>query len=164
MIAFRRVKESPLIIGIVDRIKINSEQLFPFSAVRAVPYFLQTAAGIIYVCFVYFPGIAEVWIIFIGNVSFIQLCCERGARSDVAKEISGRGRRRGRDEKGNQGVGYFHFINIVQLVSIYFFSIILLYHFFSIPTTFTHTHTHDPRPLPITHDPRHLATLFFSIR
>ena len=31
MIAFHRVKKSPLIIGIVDRIKINSKQLFPFS-------------------------------------------------------------------------------------------------------------------------------------
>ena len=29
--------------------------------VRAVPYFLQIA-GIIYVCFVYFAGIAQVWI------------------------------------------------------------------------------------------------------
>ena len=43
-----------------------------------------------------------------------------------------------------------------------FFSITSLCHFFSIlflPTTFTHTHTHDPRPLPTTHDPWHLATL-----
>ena len=30
MIEFLRVKKSPLITGIVDRIKINSEQLFPF--------------------------------------------------------------------------------------------------------------------------------------
>ena len=30
---------------------------------------------------------------------------------------------------------------------------------FFLPTTFTHTHTHDPRPLPTTHDPWHLATL-----
>ena len=31
VIAFHRVKKSQLIIGIVDRIKINKEQLFPFS-------------------------------------------------------------------------------------------------------------------------------------
>ena len=31
VIAFHRVQKSPLIIGIVDRIKINKEQLFPFS-------------------------------------------------------------------------------------------------------------------------------------
>ena len=38
VIAFHRVKKSPLIIGIVDRIKINSEQPLPFSEplVRAV--------------------------------------------------------------------------------------------------------------------------------
>ena len=89
--------------------------------------------------------------------------------SDVVKgepSPTGRGRR-SRDEKGNQGVGDIRFTNILQLFSIYFFfSITLLYHFFSIlflPTTFTHTHTythtHDPRPLSTTHDPRHLATL-----
>ena len=31
VIAFHHVKNSPLITGIVDQIKINSEQLFPFS-------------------------------------------------------------------------------------------------------------------------------------
>ena len=31
VIEFLRVKKSPLIIGNVDRIKLNSEQLFPFS-------------------------------------------------------------------------------------------------------------------------------------
>ena len=109
-------------------------------------------------------------------MSFIQWCCEREAKFHVAKEISGRGQTRSRDEKGNQGVGDFRFINILQLVSIYFFfSIILLCHFFSIrflPTTFTHTHTHDPRPtptthdlypLPTTHDPRHLVTLVWHL-
>ena len=32
----------------------------------------------------------------------------------MSKEISGRGRRRSRGEKGNQGVGDFRFINILQ--------------------------------------------------
>ena len=85
---------------------------------------------------------------------FIQWWCEREAKSYVAKEISGRGRRRSRDEKGNQGVGDLRFINISQLFSTYFcFNYFILYHFFlffSLLTTFTHTHTHDPR---------HLATL-----
>ena len=86
--------------------------------------------------------------------------------SDVMKwepSPTGRGRRRSRDAKGNQEVGDFRFTIILELFSIYFFfSITLLYHFFSmlfLPTTFTHTHTHDPRPLHTTHDPRHLATL-----
>ena len=42
------------------------------------------------------------------------------------------------------------------------FDFLILFFFwktFFLPTTFTHTHTHDPRPLPTTHDPRHLATL-----
>ena len=86
--------------------------------------------------------------------------------SEVVKEEpspTGRGRR----SRDDQGVGDIRFTNILQLFSIYFFfSITLLYHFFSIlflPTTFTHTHTythtHDPPPLSTTHDPRHLATL-----
>ena len=45
-------KRSPLIIRIVDRIKINIG-----------PYFLQIARfDIFYVCFVYFAAIAQVWI------------------------------------------------------------------------------------------------------
>ena len=66
--------------------------------------------------------------------------------SDVVKEDPSptwlrrrRTRRRSR-EKGNQEVGNFRFVNILQLLSIYlFFSITLRYYFFSIrfvPTTF----------------------------
>ena len=78
----------------------------------------------------------------------------------VAKEKSGKRQRRSR-EKGNQGVGDFRFINFTSCFSFFVLITFLLYHFFSIlflPTTFTHTHTHDPRPLPTTHNPRHLAT------
>ena len=64
VIAFHRVKKSPLIIGIVDRIKINSEQLLPFSKSKlSIPYFLQIVL-INYVCFVYFAAIAQVCINF----------------------------------------------------------------------------------------------------
>ena len=90
-------------------------------------------------------------------MSFIQLCCERGAKSHVAKEMSGRGRRRGRDEQGNQGVGYFRFINILQLVSIYFFFNYFTLSFFflyprHLPTPTPTPTTHDLYPLPTTHD------------
>ena len=94
--------------------------------------------------------------------------CERGAKSHVAKKIPWRGLRRSRDEKGNQGVRDFRFSNILQLFSIYFFQLLYFIIFFSIlffthdiytHPTHTHTHTHDPRPLPTTHDSRHLATL-----
>ena len=59
VISFHRVKKSPLIIGIVDRFKINSEQQLPFSQSElSIPYFLQIVR-ITYVCFVYFTAIAR---------------------------------------------------------------------------------------------------------
>ena len=94
---------------------------------------------------------------------FLHICCERGVKSNVAKEISGRGRTRS-SEKGNQGVGDVRFINILQLNFFYlFFFNCFTLSFFSIPFLPTKfTHTHDPRPLPTTHAPRHLATLVSS--
>ena len=149
VIALHRVKKSPLIIGIVDRIKINSEH---HSASQSCPI-LSSNCSIIYVCFFYFAEIAQVWIHLHRQNVFYTVMLRKG--SQVPQEL--RGWRRSKDEKGNQGVGGFRLTNILQLFSIYFFfSITLLYHFFSIlflPTTFTHTHTHDPhpRPLPTTH-------------
>ena len=158
VIAFHRVKKSPLIIGIVDRIKINSEQPLPFSESELlISYFLQIVR-ITYVCFVYFAAIAQVCIYFHRQHvwSFIQWWCKRGAKSHVCKEISGRGRRRSRNEKGNQGVGDFRFINILQFFSIYYYYFLSFFSIRFLPTTFTHTHTHDPHPRPTTstHYPR----------
>ena len=74
-------------------------------------------------------------------MSFVQWWSERGPKSHVDKEISGRGRKRSREKPGNQGVGDFRFLFVFQLLYfIIFFSIL-----FS-PTTPT-THTHDPRHL-----------------
>ena len=58
VIAFRRFKTSPLIIGIEDRIKINhSKAAISIQRIRAVPYFLQIARfDIFYACVVYFGG------------------------------------------------------------------------------------------------------------
>ena len=89
---------------------------------------------------------------------FIQWWCERGDKSHVSKEISGRGRRRSRGEKGNQGVGDFRFINILQF---FLFIIIIISSLFSI-LFFTHDiypHPH-PRPTPTTHDLYPLPTTF----
>ena len=73
----------------------------------------------------------------------------------MVKEISRRGRRRSHDEKGNQGVGDFRFINILQLFSanyLLIFSITFTLSFFFQPFfTPTFTHTHDPGPLSTTH-------------
>ena len=85
---------------------------------------------------------------------FIQWWCERGDKSHVSKEISGRGRRRSRGEKGNQGVGDFRFINILQF---FLFIIIIILSLFSI-LFFTHDiypHPHlRPTPTTSTHYPR----------
>ena len=89
------------------------------------------------------------------------------------KETSGRGRRRSR-EKGNQEVGDFRFINILQLFSI-FFSITLLYYFFlhfiyprHLPTstirTGTHTtSTHYQRPTTFSYTPPSLLLLALKV-
>ena len=59
---------------------------------------------------------------------FIQWWCERGAKSHVSKEISGRGRRRSRGVKGNQGVGDFRFITtILQFFSIYYYYYFIIF-------------------------------------
>ena len=75
----------------------------------------------------------------------------------MAKEISGRGRRRSPDEKGNQGVGDFLFINILQLfLFMSFFQLLLLYQFFYTFLThdiYPHPHPHT-RPTTSTHYPR----------
>ena len=154
VIAFHRVKKSSLIIGIVDRIKINSEQPLPFSESQLfIPYFLQIVR-ITYVCFVYFAVIAQVCINF-HRQHVWQWWCKRGAKSHVSKEISGRGRRRSRGLKGNQGVGDFRSINILQFFSIYYYYYYYYYLFIIFPYFFYPRHL----PTPTTHDPRHLATL-----
>ena len=153
MIAFHGVKKSPLIIRIVDRIKINSEQLLPFSESEQSLTFCKLHVKCTPVSFI-FAAIAQVCINLHRQhiMSFIQWWCERWSKSHVAKEISGRGRRRSRDEKGNQGVGDLRFINILQLFSIYFFQ--LLYFIIFFYTFFTHDIYPHPRPTTSTHYPR----------
>ena len=143
VIAFHRVKKFPLITGIVDQISIQR--------VRAVPYLLPIA-GIIYVSFVYFAAIAQAWInLHRQHASFIVMLWKGNQvpRTTVAWEISVRGWRRSRDEKGNQGVGDFRFINILQFCSIYlFFSITLS--FFFLYFFFYPRHSPTPTPTPTT--------------
>ena len=121
--------------------------------VRVVPYFLQIA-GINLRLFRLFRGDSS------GMDRSSSAKCI--LYSDVMKGESsptGRGGR-SRDEKGNQGVGDIRF---TKKYFIPFFYSFLFFNYFTLSlffyTFFTHTHTHDPRPLPTTHDPRHLATL-----
>ena len=143
VIAFHRVKKSPLIIGIVDQIKINSEQLDFHSASQSCP--TLSSIIIIYVCFVYFAPIAHVWInLYRQNV--LQWCCEMGAKSH---------RKRTKKKPWHKEVGDFRFTNIYFRT---FFYLFLFFNYFTLSlffdTFFTHNiypHPH-PRPLPTTHD------------
>ena len=60
------------------------------------------------------------------------------------------------DQKGNQGVGDFRFINILQLVLFISFSQFFLYVFYPrhLPTPTTHDIYPHPRPTTSTHYPR----------
>ena len=128
VIAFHRVKKSPLIIRIVDRIKINSQSCWSHTFCKLNVWLTSVS----------FINLHRQHV-----MSFIQWWCERGSKSHVAKEISGRGRRRSGDEKGNQGVGDFRFINILQIFSIYYYYFLSFFSILVLPTTFTHT---GPRP------------------
>ena len=82
-------------------------------------------------------------------MSFIQLCCEKVAKSHIAKDKSGRGRRRSREQKGNQGVRDFRFINILQLFLFASFLQLLYFIFFFFIILFL-THDIYPHPRPTT--------------
>ena len=125
-----------LIIGIVDRIKINSQSCWSHTFCKLNVWLTSVS----------FINLHRQHV-----MSFIQWWCERGSKSHVAKEISGRGRRRSGDEKGNQGVGDFRFINILQIFSIYYYYFLSFFSILVLPTTFTHT---GPRPTTSSHYPR----------
>ena len=61
VIAFHSVKNSPLITGIVDRIKINSELLLPFSESELSHTFCKLHVKFMSVLFI-LAAIAHVWI------------------------------------------------------------------------------------------------------
>ena len=125
-----------LIIGIVDRIKINSQSCWSHTFCKLNVWLTSVS----------FINLHRQHV-----MSFIQWWCERGSKSHVAKEISGRGRRRSGDEKGNQGVGDFRFINILQIFSTYYYYFLSFFSILVLPTTFTHT---GPRPTTSSHYPR----------
>ena len=125
-----------LIIGIVDRIKINSQSCWSHTFCKLNVWLTSVS----------FINLHRQHV-----MSFIQWWCERGSKSHVAKEISGRGPRRSGDEKGNQGVGDFRFINILQIFSIYYYYFLSFFSILVLPSTFTHT---GPRPTTSSHYPR----------
>ena len=157
MIPFHPVKKSPLIIGIVDRIKINSEQPLPFSESElSIPYFLQIVC-MTYVCFVYFAAIAQVCIDLYTVMVWKGIQVPRGNIGKTTKKK----RWRKRQSRSCRFSFHKHFTIFFHLLLLFLYFI-----FFStlfLPTKFTHTHTHTqdphPRPTTSTHYPRLLATL-----
>ena len=105
-----------------------------------MPYFLQIGRFYIFYIFFYLAAIAQVWInLHRQYISYTVMFWKE--KSHVAKEKSGRGRRRSR-EKGYQGVEDFRFITFI--IFSFFFSILYFIIFFY--TLFTHFVYPHPRP------------------
>ena len=155
MIAFRRVKKSPLIIGIVDR--INSEQLFPFRAVRAVPYFLQSAAGIIYVCFVYFAAIAQVWINLHRQNEFYTVMLWKGSQVPQEEDEEAVTKKAIKELEIFVSQIFYNFFLFISFFQLLYFITFFLYFFYPrhlpTPTPTPTTLTHDPRPTTFSYTP-----------
>ena len=167
IIAFHRIKKSPLITGIVDRIKINSEQLFPFSESELSHTFCKLQYNL------------RLFRLFRDDSSGMDKSSSAKCLlySDVAKgepspTETARTRKKQRRKRQSRSwrfsfhehfTAFFYLFLFFNYFTLSFFSILFL------PTKLTHTHTHDPhlrptthahdpRPTPTTHDPRHLAT------
>ena len=150
MIEFHRVKKSPLITGIVDRIKINSEQLFPFSESELSDTFCKLQYNL------------RLFRLFRDDSSGMDKSSSAKCLlySDVAKgepspTETARTRKKQRRKRQSRSwrfsfhehfTAFFLFISFFQLL--YF--IIFFYTFF---THEINPHPH-PRPTPTTHDPR----------
>ena len=83
-------------------------------------------------------------------MTFIRWCCERGAKSHRKRTKKPWRKRQSRSWRYSFHKYFTSFFYLFLFFN-YFTLSLILYTFF--------TYTHDPRPLPTTHDPRHLATL-----
>ena len=151
------LKKSPLITGIVDWTKINSEQPFTFSESELYYTFCQLQVYNLRL-FRLFRGDSSsidksssaTYLLYSDDVKGepMQVPCSLG---NIRKRTKQRPCRK-RQSRSWRFSFHKYFTTCFYL---FLFSIILLYHLFSIrflPTTFTHTHTNDPRSLPTTHD------------
>ena len=148
VIALHRVKKSPLIIGIVDRIKINSEQLFPFSESELSHRF------------VYFAAIAQVWINLHRQNVFYTVMLWKGSQVPQEEDEEAVTKKAIKELEifvSQIFYNFFLFISFFQLLCF----ITLLYFFYPrhLPTPTPTTHTHDLYPLPTTFS----YTLFKSL-
>ena len=95
-------------------------------------------------------------------MSFIQWWCERGAKSHVAKEVSGLKKRTKKKPAWRKGQSRGWRFSFYKYFTVFFYLLLLFYYFFY--TFFTHdiyphlahTHTRDPHSRPTTspHYPR----------
>ena len=166
VISFHRVKKSPLIIGIVDRIKINSEQPLSFrDSELSIPYFLQIVR-ITYVCFVYFTAIARVCINF--HRQHVWSLYSDGVKGETSPTCLRKYREEDEEAVAKRAINArswrFSFQKHFTIFSIYFIIIIIIsiiiiiiiilsffFILFFIHYIYPHPHPH-PRPTPATHD------------
>ena len=149
MIAFHRVKKSPLIIGIVDQTKINGEKLFPFSESELSHTFCKLQVSDLRL-FRSFRGDS------LGMDKSSSAKCL--LYSDVVKgepSPTGRGRRRKSRHDQSRSWRYSfhkHFTTFFNLFLFFnYFTLSLFFYTFFTQDIYPHPH---PRPLPTTHDPR----------
>ena len=111
--------------------------------VRAVPYFLQIA-GIIYVCFVYFAAIAQVWINLHRQNVFYTVMLWKGSQvpqeEDEEEAVTKKAIKQSETFISQIFYNFFLFISLFLLL---YFITFFLYFFYL---------RHLPRPTPTTHD------------
>ena len=137
--------------GIVDR-KDKWWAAISIQRVRAVPYFLQIA-GIIYVCFVYFAAIAQVWINLHRQNVFYTVMLWKGSQvpqeEDEEEAVTKKAIKELEIFVSQIFYNFFLFISFFQLL---YFITFFLYFFYP-------RHLPTPTPMTHTHDPQHLATI-----
>ena len=159
VIAFHRVKKSPLIIGIVYRIlKITSEQLFPFNESE-----LSHSANCRYNLrlFRLFRGDSSGMDKSSSAKCLLYSDVEKGEPSPTGTARTKKKQRRKRQSRSWGFSFHKHFTAFFYLFLFFNYFTLSFFPILFLPSKLTHTHTHDPhqRPTTHTHYPRHLATL-----
>ena len=108
----------------------------------AVPYFLQIA-GIIYVCFVYFAAIAQLWINLHRQNVFYTVILWKGSQVPQEEDEEAVTKKAIKELEIFVAQIFYRFFPFISFFQLLYFITFFLYFF--LPPTFIHTH--DPRPL-----------------
>ena len=121
---------------------------------------LSANCSIIYVCFVYFAAIAQVWInLHRQNVFYtVMLPSPTGTARTKKKQRRKRQSRSWRFSFHKHFTAVFYLFPFFNYFTLSFFSILFL------PTTLTHTHTHDPRPTTFSYTRKRCSALSVRMR